>query len=107
MAQIYLRMNTAEVQRNINGYGTGSAASAVGCIDKLQDIFDEIERGTAHISTVWDDDAQRIFTQSFRDKRSQVAIYLGGLRAFLEETYAAVETVKEWDSSLASKLHSL
>lgn len=107
MSQVYLRVNTAEVQRNIDGYGTGTAASAVGCINQLQEILDRIEKTAMKLEGVWDDDAQRVFMERFLQKRTSVSLYFGGLKAFLEETSAAVETVKQWDEALAGKLRSL
>lgn len=106
MSQVFISMKPMEVQRNI-GYGSEAATSASGCIHQLQNIFEEIDKVVARLDEVWDDDAQRIFMDSFRRKRSSVSLYLGGLKAFLEETNAAVETVKEWDEALKNKLSSI
>lgn len=99
-----MRINTETLLSNINGFGGGASPSALQCVAQLQEVFDQIERTALQLEGVWDDEAQRIFLERFRQKHADVALYLTDLKTFFGEITAAVEKVKAWDFALGSKL---
>ena len=97
-----MRMNTGELTRNIGS--AASTASANGCAAHLLTLFDEIEKTAKTLDAVWDDEAQRIFMNSFLEKSSRVRLYFAGVQAVLNEGNAAAAAMSAWDVALKNKI---
>ena len=78
--------------------------SARGCINELRDAFNKIKDTSQKLNDVWDDDAQKIFMDSFYMKYVVVMRYLTDLDNLLSEFIVFTNRVTDWDNNLLQRL---
>jgi|GEM_PF-6683243 len=97
-----LSVKTDDLIANVGGAAT--AASALGCVQTLRDVFSEIGAASKTIGSAWNDPAQAIFIMNFNASKTQIDKHLSDLEGLLGRIGAAAVTFGQWDKDLYTKL---
>ncbi|MDR1299301.1 MAG: hypothetical protein LBJ84_03515 [Oscillospiraceae bacterium] len=99
----------AKISINIEGVleslgATGLSPGAITTAGELEFYMGSIERTARKLDAVWDDEAQKVFIDSFVFKKAQVEVYLRELKLLLTRAREGAVQIREWDAELAGRL---
>ena len=84
----------------------GTETSAMGYVNRLRGVLDQIQKTADRLNTNWDDDAQREFMEKFNISKKIIDKYLYDLARLLSDLHNGVYELNRFDVELAGKLSS-